>query len=71
MLKAIDEYHDMTLCVLLEGIVLHSFEVKTAFSPETLSVVRDLKRVCGLDLDASASQNLIEQNENKKEDLDA
>ncbi|MBT5705808.1 MAG: hypothetical protein HOI66_05735 [Verrucomicrobia bacterium] len=71
VLKAIAEYHDITLGDLLEGIVLHAFEAKTAFSPETLSVIKDLKRVYGLDLDTSASHKLIEQNENKKEDLDA
>jgi hypothetical protein len=71
VLKGIAEYHDMTLGDLLEGIVLHSFEAKTPFSPETLSVIKDLKRVYGLDLDAGASHKLIEQNKNKRGKKDA
>ena len=63
VLKATAEYHDITLGDLLEGIVLHAFEAKTPFSPETLVVIKDLKRVYGLDLDASSSHKLIEHSE--------
>ena len=66
VLKGIAEYHDITLGDLLEGIVLHAFEAKAPFSPKTLSVIEDLKRVYGLDLDASASHKLIEQNKGRK-----
>jgi hypothetical protein len=60
VLKAVAELHDMTLGDLLEGIVLHAFEGKSAFEPATLQQIAQLKRVYGLDLDASASHRLRE-----------
>ena len=36
VLKAIAEYHDMSLGDLLEGIVLHAFEGKAPFGAESL-----------------------------------
>jgi len=60
VLKGLAEYHDMTLGDLLEGIVLHAFEGKCAFSPSTLGRIQDLKKFYGLDLDASASHRLKE-----------
>lgn len=60
VLKAVAELHDMTLGDLLEGIVLHAFEGKSAFEAATLQQVAQLKRVYGLDLDASASHRLRE-----------
>ena len=41
VLKALAEYRNMGLGDLLEGIVLHSFEGKTPFSPDTLRKIRD------------------------------
>lgn len=61
VLKALAEHKDMTLGDLLEGIVLHAFEGKSAFSPETLKVIAKLREVYGLDLDASASHRLIDR----------
>ena len=46
---------------LSEGIVLHSFDGKTPFSPETLRKIRELKKVYDLDLDASASHRMEEK----------
>ena len=60
VLKALAEYHDMTLGDLLEGIVLHAFEGRCAFGPATLRQVRDLKAFYHLDLDAGASHRLVE-----------
>ena len=60
VLKAFAELKDLTLGDLLEGIVLHAFEGKPPFSPESLRQIADLKRVYGLDLDASASHRLRE-----------
>lgn len=60
VLKAFAEYHDMTLGDALEGIVLHSFDGKTPFSPASLEQIRELKRFYGLDLDSSASHQLKE-----------
>jgi hypothetical protein len=60
VLKALAEYHDMSLGDLLEGIVLHAFDGKTPFGPASLKRVRDLKRFYALDLDSSASHRLTE-----------
>jgi len=60
VLKALAEYHDMSLGDLLEGIVLHAFDGKTPFSPASLKRIRDLKKFYALDLDSSASHRLTE-----------
>lgn len=60
VLKGLAEIHDLTLGDLLEGIVLHAFEGKAPFSPETLTKIADLKRIYGLDLDASHAHRLKE-----------
>jgi len=60
VLKALAEFHDMTLGDLLEGIVLHAFDGKCAFQAESLARIRDLKKFYGLDLVASASHRLTE-----------
>lgn len=60
VLKALAEFHDMTLGDLLEGVVLHAFDGKCAFQGEALARIRDLKKLYGLDLDSSASHKLVE-----------
>lgn len=60
VLKALAELYDISLGDLLEGIVLHAFEGKSPFGAESLRRIADLKRVYGLDLDASASHRLTE-----------
>lgn len=60
VLKALAEYHDLTLGDLLEGIVLHAFEGKSAFGANSLQRIRDLKKFYDLDLDSSASHRLTE-----------
>src|SRR5260370_29644287 len=60
-MKALAEYHDLTLGDLIEGIVLHAFEGKSAFGTENLKLIADLKNIYHLDLDASASHKLIER----------
>ena len=60
VLKALAEYHDMSLGDLLEGIVLHAFDGKTPFSAESLKRIHDLKKFYALDLDSSASHRLTE-----------
>lgn len=64
VLKAFAEYHDMTLGDLLEGIVLHAFDGKNPFGPESLRRIKDLKKFYGLDLDAKASHRLAESRTN-------
>jgi hypothetical protein len=63
VLKGLAELHDLSLGDLLEGIVLHAFEGKSPFSPETLQKIAELKRIYGLDLDADASHRLRESEE--------
>jgi hypothetical protein len=60
VLKALAEYHDLSLGDLLEGIVLHAFEGKCAFSTANLQRIKELKKFYGLDLDSRASHRLIE-----------
>jgi hypothetical protein len=62
VLKALAEYHDLTLGDLLEGIVLHAFEGKRPFGDSSRARIADLKRIYGLDLDAAASHRLVEEN---------
>ena len=58
VLKGLAEYHDMSLGDLLEGIVLHAFEGRSAFSEETLAVVARLREIYGLDLSAADAHRL-------------
>jgi hypothetical protein len=58
VLKAVAEYHDLTLGDLLEGIVLHVFEGKAPFGAETLARIEQLKAIYGLDLTAADSHRL-------------
>jgi hypothetical protein len=60
VLKAFAEYHDNTIGVLLEGIVLHAFDGKTPFNPASLERIKDLKKFYELELDSSASHRLKE-----------
>ena len=61
VLKALADYHDLSLGDLIEGIVLHSFEGKPPFSEESRRKIADLKRVFHLDLDATSSHRLKEK----------
>lgn len=61
VLKAVAEYGDLTLGDLVEGIVLHAFEGRAPFAPETLQRIAELKRIYGLDLTAADSHRLTER----------
>ena len=61
VLKALAEYKNMTLGDLVEGIVLHSFEGKRAFSARTLAQIERLKELYELDLSATDSHRLEER----------
>ena len=61
VLKAVAELKDMSLGDLLEGIVLHAFEGKAPFSPQTLKEIEKLKSIYGLTLRASDSHRLKER----------
>ena len=60
VLKALAEFHDLTLGDLLEGIVLHAFDGKEAFQKPSRLRIKQLKKFYGLDLDFRASHRLIE-----------
>ncbi|WP_433254419.1 hypothetical protein ACQPYK_12680 [Streptosporangium sp. CA-135522] len=60
VLKGLAEYLDMSLGDLVEGIVLHSFEGKAPFSPETMAKIEQLKAVYGLTLTAADAHGLEE-----------
>ncbi len=60
VLKALAGAQGLTLGDLLEGIVLHAFEGKPAFGPETLAKIAALRDVYGLTLDAADSHLLVE-----------
>jgi hypothetical protein len=47
VLKGLAEYLDLSLGDLVEGIVLHAFEGKAPFTPETLQKIEQLTLVYG------------------------
>ena len=61
VLKGLAEYLDLSLGDLLEGMVLHAFEGKAPFGPETLAQIERLKAVYGLTLTAADSHRLAEE----------
>ena len=61
VLKALADYHDISLGDLLEGIVLHAFEGKAPFEKASLQRIGELKKVFGLTLDARHAHRLKER----------
>ena len=61
VLKAVAEYHDIGLGDLVEGIVLHAFDGRSAFGAGSLARIADLKRIYGLDLDGASAHRLVEE----------
>ena len=60
VLKALADFHDISLGDLIEGIVLHAFEGKSPFTPESRERIDRLKAVFELDLGAEDSHTLVE-----------
>lgn len=60
VLKAMAEYHDMSLGDLLEGIVLHAFEGQSPFSDDAMKKIAALKKIYGVDYDASVAHHFVE-----------
>jgi hypothetical protein len=60
-LKALAELHDLSLGDLLEGICLHAFDGKLPFDAEGRRRIAELRKIYGLDLDASDSHRLVER----------
>jgi hypothetical protein len=67
VLKGLAEALDLTLADLLEGIVLHTFDGRSPFGPETLQRIQKLRAVYGLDLGAEDSHRLRERGEEGEE----
>jgi hypothetical protein len=61
VLKARAELKAMSWGDRLEGIVLHAFEGKPPFSPETLKDIEKLRNIYGLTLKAADSHQLKER----------
>lgn len=61
VLKALAELKDLSVGDLLEGIVLHAFEGRSAFSKQTLAQILDLKKIYGLKLRSGDSHRLQER----------
>jgi hypothetical protein len=60
VLKAVAEYLDLSMGDLLEGVVLHAFDGRSAFEPATLKQIALLKEVYGLDLTSADANRLSE-----------
>ena len=63
VLKAMADYHDMSLGDLLEGIVLHAFEGKPPFGETSLAKIAELRRVFDLTIDSRHAHRLHERGE--------
>jgi len=61
VLKAMAEYHDMTLGEAIEEIVLHAFEGAHAFMPGARARIRDLKRIYGMDYGVHDNSRFVEK----------
>src|SRR5437867_10878270 len=66
VLRALADYHDLTLGDLLEGIVLHAFDGKCPFGAGNRKRFKDLKRLYGLGLDSAASHRLVQVEINRE-----
>ena len=62
VLKALAGAKGMSVGDLLEGIVLHAFEGRAPFGPESLAKIAALKDVFGLELTAEDSHLLVDRN---------
>ncbi len=58
VLKAIAARNEEGLGELIEGIVLHAFEGKAPFGPDTLEFIEQMRKAYGLELTAQDSHKL-------------
>lgn len=65
VMKAVAELHDLSLGDLIEGVMLHAFEGKAPFGPDTLSQIDKLRAVYQLDLTAADSHSLKESSDDR------
>ena len=60
VLKAVATKHEIGLGDLIEGIVLHAFEGKQPFGPESLAFIAAMRDAYGLNLTAEDSHTLVD-----------
>src|SRR5690606_7376947 len=62
VLKGLAEYLEIPLGDLLEGIVLHAFEGRSAFAdkPVLQKAINDFKAIYGMDYGAESAHRLVE-----------
>lgn len=63
VLKAMAEYHDMTLGDLMEGMLLHSMEGNSPFDEASIKHIQQFKEIYGMDYDSTAAHHFIENEE--------
>ncbi len=60
VLKGLAEHFEISTAEVIEAMILHNFEGKAPFSPETLVKIGQLKQVYDLDLTAADAHALTE-----------
>lgn len=65
VMKGVAELREISLGDLIEGVMLHAFEGKAPFAPDTLKRIAQLRRVYGLDLTAADSHRLEESTDDR------
>lgn len=60
VLKAVAEYHDLSLGELIESIVLHAFDEAPAFHEKTLEHIAQLKEIYGMNYERHDNQRFID-----------
>lgn len=63
VLRATAQYFDMSLGDLIEGIALHAFEDKSAFSDSAREKISQIKDVYGMDYGVEAAHKMVEEDE--------
>ena len=61
VLKALAADREISLGDLIEGMVLHNFEGKAPFGPETLAFIETMRTAYKLDLTAADAHKLAEE----------
>ncbi len=67
ILKSVAAFHEISMSDLLEGMILHNFEGKTPFGPETLALIETLRKSYKLDLTAEDSHRIFEEQPQEQE----
>lgn len=60
VLKGLAEYHDMSLGEMIELITIHALEREHAFHQDSLSVIKKVKDVYGMNYDVHAYEKFVE-----------